>query len=56
MADEVVKHLIVVGLSVTSGSMTSVATPSQPPMSKQKATATETGVRPSRSQAKKSRT
>ncbi|KAK9104867.1 hypothetical protein Scep_021711 [Stephania cephalantha] len=56
MADEVLKHLIVVDSSVTSGSTTSAATPSQPPTSKRKATAAEMGVGPSRSQAKKSRT
>ncbi|KAK9099923.1 hypothetical protein Scep_023353 [Stephania cephalantha] len=56
MTDEVLKHLIVVGSSVTTGSTTSAATPSQPPTSKRKATAAETRVGPSKSQAKQSTT
>ncbi|KAK9100282.1 hypothetical protein Scep_023712 [Stephania cephalantha] len=39
MADDVLKHLIVVGSSATSGSTTSATTPSQPLTSKRKATA-----------------
>ncbi|KAK9166046.1 hypothetical protein Scep_001237 [Stephania cephalantha] len=39
IADEVLKHLIVVGSSATSGSTTSTVTPSQPPTSKRKAIA-----------------
>ncbi|KAK9166296.1 hypothetical protein Scep_001487 [Stephania cephalantha] len=52
MADEVLKHLMVIGLSGTLGTTTSAATQSQPATSKQKATAATMG--PSKTKGKKS--
>ncbi|KAK9140751.1 hypothetical protein Scep_010432 [Stephania cephalantha] len=53
MADEVLKHLTVIGSSGTSGMTTSAATQSQPATSKRKATTSTT--RPSKTKGKKSR-